>query len=472
MTLISSQCESPVNSTSRLPDRVRRLIVMTRIPEAGRVKTRLIPGVGAEGAAAVHHALLERTLRTADLHQASRTDIGVDVRFTGNNEAVDAFRIGSAVWREQQGNNLGERMHLAISAAIEEVARAVVVIGTDCPDISLEILDRAWNMLDSHDLVLGPAEDGGYYLIAIKQPDARIFEGIAWGTEHVLRQTLDRCRALHKTVGLLPALGDIDEAENLIACRRIASGFENCLPQAQPGLLSVIIPTLNEAGQLESTLQPLLREPDCEIIVVDGGSTDDTVERAKQLGCRVVLGNRGRGKQLNAGAALSRGEHLLFLHADTQVPANFRDELLTVLNGGAIAGAFRFQIQQPGWGLRWVEWGTNLRARFLQLPYGDQGFFLRASDFFQIGGFQNWPIMEDFELCRRLKTRGRIAITNSPAPTSGRRWKRLGAIRNTMVNQVCLAMYFCGVSPERIARFYRGSQGQPVKKLPSASKGP
>jgi rSAM/selenodomain-associated transferase 2/rSAM/selenodomain-associated transferase 1 len=432
----------------------RRLIIMTRIPEPGRVKTRLIPVLGPEGAAALHAALLDRTLRMASDH-AQQTVVDVEVRFTGSLEAVDRFRPGRAgLWREQLGTDLGDRIHSAVQAACDEGAKAVVVIGTDCPDLTPEILHSAWQALRTSDLVLGPAEDGGYYLIGLRQPDPRLFAGIDWGTEHVREQTLARCRERSVTVSLLSGLGDVDEAEDLIRCRRHRQGFETGLPVTVPGLLSVIIPTWNEAHQLASTVTPILQHRDCEVVIADGGSTDGTVELATQLECRVVSANRGRGKQMNAGAALSRGDTLLFLHADTRLPTHFREEIRSTLEAGAVAGAFRFQVDLPGWGMRCVEWGTHLRARCLQRPYGDQGFFLRAADFFEVGGYRNWPLMEDFELCSRLRKRGRIRIAPSAAVTSGRRWKRLGAFRNTAINQCCIALYRLGVSVERIAQFY------------------
>lgn len=432
----------------------RRLIIMTRIPESGRVKTRLIPALGPDGASALHAALLDRTLRVADAH-ARQSGVDVEVRFTGSVEQSAPFRTDRpGTWREQQGTSLGDRIHSAVQAARDEGARAVVVIGTDCPELTPEGLDAAWRSLETADVVLGPAEDGGYYLIGIQQPDPQLFTGVDWGTERVREQTLARCRERGKRVSQLSLRGDVDEVEDLIRCRRDPLGFEACLPIQVPGLLSVIIPTLNEAHQLASTVTPILQHGDCEVVIADGGSSDGTAELATQLGCRVVNANRGRGKQLNAGAALSRGETLLFLHADTRLPPLFREEIRSTLEAGAVAGAFRFQVDLPGWGMRCVEWGTHLRARYLQRPYGDQGFFLRASEFFAVGGYRNWPLMEDFELCSRLRKRGPIRIAPSAAVTSGRRWKRLGAFRNTAINQCCIALYRLGVSVERIAQFY------------------
>ena len=151
---------------------------------------------------------------------------------------------------------------------------------------------------------------------------------------------------------------------------------------------------------------------------------------------------------------MCRGELLLFLHADTRLPATFFEEIYATLDTGAIAGAFRFQIDQAGWGLRCVEWATNLRSRILEMPYGDQGLFLRSSDLFRLGGFQNWPLMEDYDLCRRVRRVGRIGLASAAATTSGRRWQKLGMLKTTLINQLCIAAFRLGLSPECIARYY------------------
>jgi len=443
------------NDIPRSARSTRRLIVMTRIPEAGRVKTRLIPALGSEGAAKLHGQLLQRALTTVG-QRAEVSNVAVEIRYTGAAGVPfpHADHPSVSIVRQQQGADLGERLLWAVKAAKAEGAQGIVIVGTDCPDLSPEILQLAWQGLTNAGVVFGPAEDGGYYLIGLHDAHERLFHGIDWGTEQVLAQSLARCRQAGLSVAILPRLNDVDLPEDLVTCRRIGCGLEQCLPQATAGLLSIIIPTLHEAHNLHRLVEPFLATTDCEVIVADGGSTDGTPELALELGCRVICGTPGRGRQMNAGAVMARGEVLLFLHADTQLPTSFREEINATLATGAIAGAFQFQIDGPGRLYRWIEWGTNLRSRRLQLPYGDQGLFLRASDFFRLNGFRNWPLMEDFEFARRLKREGSIAIAPSAAPTSARRWGNVGAVRNTLLNQMCIALYLCGASSESIARFY------------------
>lgn len=220
--------------------------------------------------------------------------------------------------------------------------------------------------------------------------------------------------------------------------------------------LSVVIPALNEARQLPAVLEAIAAAADVEVIVVDGGSSDGTAELAEAKGARVVRATPGRSHQLNCGAAAATGPLLLFLHADTRLPEGFdRTIRQTLAQPGVVAGAFRLAIGGPGRGLRWVEWGVNLRSRLLQMPYGDQAIFLKAEVFHTLGGFPDLPMMEDFELVRRLRKVGRVAIAPSAVVTSDRRWRTLGILRTTLANQAMIAGYLLGVDPHRLARWYR-----------------
>ncbi|MBW4561105.1 MAG: TIGR04283 family arsenosugar biosynthesis glycosyltransferase [Mojavia pulchra JT2-VF2] len=230
--------------------------------------------------------------------------------------------------------------------------------------------------------------------------------------------------------------------------------------------ISIIIPTLNEAvnikiamsslqeaGFANATTQP---SRNIEVIVVDGGSKDDTVEIAQSLGVKVILSSPGRAVQMNAGAVAASGEILLFLHADTRLPSGFDAMIRTALQQPrTVAGAFKLRIDASPWGMRWVEWGVNWRSHFLQMPYGDQAIFLTKEVFQQIGGFPELPIMEDFELIRRLKRIGKIAIIAVPVVTSARRWLQKGIIQTTLINQIVIIAYLLGVSPKRIRSWYR-----------------
>ena len=158
---------------------------------------------------------------------------------------------------------------------------------------------------------------------------------------------------------------------------------------------------------------------------------------------------------MNVGARIAQGETLLFLHADTGLPPGFVEEVRRTLDlPGVAAGAFSLRIDGEGWGLRWVERAANWRSRILHLPYGDQGFFLKAELFRSLGGFPELPLMEDLEMARRAGRQGRIAISPLGALTSGRRWERAGVLRTTLLNQLFLLAYLLGVSPQRIAEWY------------------
>jgi uncharacterized protein len=195
------------------------LIVFTRCPEPGRCKTRLIPALGADGAAAVHEALVEHTM--AWIGSAADEGIAVEVRYTGDN--LERLRLlgGAAVrkvrFEPQQGEDLGCRLANAFEFAIQRESSKVAIIGTDCPELNLSLVKAAFAQLDKSDLVLGPASDGGYYLIALRKPARKLFQRIPWGGPTVLQETLRKAKDLNMTFELLPTLADIDRPEDLFS---------------------------------------------------------------------------------------------------------------------------------------------------------------------------------------------------------------------------------------------------------------
>ena len=220
--------------------------------------------------------------------------------------------------------------------------------------------------------------------------------------------------------------------------------------------ISVIIPALNEETGIARSIASAVQEPDVEVIVVDGGSRDDTVRVARRQGAATLEVPAGRGRQMNAGAEASSGEYLVFLHADTILPPNYASLVRRLLaSPDVVAGAFRLAIEGRRRILRWIETGANWRSCWLQLPYGDQALFLRSRLLFEMGGYADLPIMEDYDLVRRLARRGRIRLAPEAVVTSARRWNRLGVFRTTLLNQVMVTGHLLGVSPRRMARLYR-----------------
>ena len=430
-----------------------RLILFARYPVPGQAKTRLIPALGPEGAARLHRRLTEHAVAVA--RAAGRgARAGLTICFTGAPRRDFRRWLGADLaYAAQPVGDLGARLRHAFSSAFRDGARRVIVFGADIPDISPQILIQAFAGLDAHDVVLGPAADGGYYLIGLKRDVPVLFSGISWGTELVRGQTHAVIGSLGLSVAELPTLGDVDLPVDAAALRndpRFADVWTGS------PLLSVIVPTLDEAAGLGRTLEQLRHATDVEIVVADGGSRDATREIAATAGVRVIVVTGGRAAHLNAGAATSHGRFLLFLHADTLPPAGYAEVIRRALEDPRVAaGAFGFRIDGPGAALRLVEWGANLRSALLLLPYGDQGLFLERRVFDELGGFSPLPIMEDYELVRRLRRRGAVVTLDDAAVTSARRWQRLGALRTTVRNLAMIAGYSAGVPPERLARLYR-----------------
>ncbi len=447
------------------------LLVFARLPEPGKSKTRLIDAFGAAHAAELYRALANRTLAMAGRF-ASQRGCNLTIYFSGGNCNAMATEFGGHfVYREQQGVDLGGRLIHAIQSAFSIGAERVVVVGTDCHELTEKELTRAFDALHSKsdigatdsgqtsradDMVLGPALDGGYYLIGLNQPQPQLFESINWGTEHVFEQTKLVARKTGLRFTELSSLSDVDYPEDILSMRDARAGFPRELFAIEPGRLSIVLPTLNEVGQLEQTLQAVgAPHALLEVIVVDGGSSDKSLEIAQEHGCQTLSVVRGRGAQMNAGAAVSSGETLMFLHADTRLPNGYCNFVEDCLATGHVAGAFRLGITSQQRGLRLVEYGANFRSRWLQLPYGDQALFMRANTFFDLGGFGRLPIMEDFELVLRLRRAGKIGLLPQRVATSGRRWQKHGILKTTAINQVCLLAFRLGISPQRIANFYR-----------------
>lgn len=440
-----------------------RLIIFTRYPEPGTTKTRMIPVLGAEGAADLQRQMTGHLISNLK-KLIDRCSSAVEIRFEGGSEKLMQDWLGPSFSYRRQGiGDIGRRMSAALANAFQEGYASVVIIGSDIPDIASDIVQQAFKRLHHDDLVLGPAGDGGFYLIGIQlaawhQGCAGLLEGISWGTDQVLSQTLDGAEKLGLGYALLDRLQDVDRPEDL------AVWNQTLKPAPEPAdniLISVIIPTLNEADVIKATIARLPASEKVEIVVVDGGSRDNTVEIAKRLGARVLIKAPSKAEQMNAGAAEAQGDVFLFLHADTRLPANFEEKVMAAVSrDGICAGAFTLGIDSKAWGLKFIERAANWRARMFKLPYGDQALFVRRDLFFEIGGFPDYPIMEDFEFIRRLKKKGSLTILPESVKTSPRRWQNFGVFRTWLLNQLIVAAYFIGIPPHRLAFWYRREKGR------------
>lgn len=440
-----------------IPDKTvhEKAILFTRYPKVGKVKTRLIPALGPEGACELHRQMTELALNQLRELSGLRP-VSIEVRFEGGNEDLMREWLGTDVgYFPQHQGDLGIRMERAFQESFQSGFESVVLIGSDCPERTASILQKAFEGLKDKDLILGPARDGGYYLIGLKKPHL-LFTDVPWGSAEVFNLTREKARTLGLKVLLLETLQDIDRPEDLSSWEQIKAFLGGSCPG-----LSIIIPTLNEAEHILLTLTRIPKTPFVEVLVADGGSHDGTPDLAASWGATVLPSSPGRACQMNTAARQAKGELLLFLHADTHLPEKFAEQICRILSRPETsAGAFQLKFDTPLPGLGVIERLANWRARVWQMPYGDQALFLRAERFKALGGFAEIPFLEDVDLVRRLRRQGPIVIAPVPAITSSRRWKNSGVLKTTLKNQIILAAYWAGISPYRLARWYHKETGR------------
>ena len=219
-------------------------------------------------------------------------------------------------------------------------------------------------------------------------------------------------------------------------------------------LVTVVIPVLSDAEAVARVLDQIPAVADIEVVIVDGARDPRLDDIAAAHGkARVRRTPAGRGRQMNAGAEGASGDWLFFLHADSVLPEGWTSAFGT-LDAAVVGGWFQFALDDAAWQARVIERLVAWRVKYLRLPYGDQGLFVRRRQFRSLGGFSEWPLLEDVAFARRLLRRGPVAELPLALKTSSRRWRRDGWFRRSTMNLTIVALYFVGVSPTRLARWY------------------
>jgi rSAM/selenodomain-associated transferase 2 len=229
--------------------------------------------------------------------------------------------------------------------------------------------------------------------------------------------------------------------------------------------ISVIIPVFREEGLINETVDALYGlafDGRLEIIVADGDPEESTLKAIRDLRVIKIRSEKGRGKQINTGGRSASGEVLLFLHADTELPPDGLTRIHEVMReDGCMGGSFDLGIASDRPCFRLIEKAACIRSRVTRMPYGDQAIFLRKDYFLSLGGFRELPIMEDVDLmCRVRQAGGKIHIIRDKVKTSARRWEKEGVLYCTLRNWTLVLLWRAGVSPERLARFYRDHESE------------
>ncbi len=428
------------------------LILFVRRPEPGRVKTRLARDIGVVPAARVYERLLRHSLGILTDFNRKNPRTTLVVCFTpkeDGREIEEAFQ-GPWTFLPQEGAHLGERMARAFDWAFAMGCRRVVLAGSDIFDLEAGDLEAAFHALRSHGSVLGPATDGGFYLVGLQRPSSKAFSPKTWGTEDVFSRT----EACLTRDGLAPAIlrprSDIDRPDDL---QRL---------EHHPAFrtrLTVIVPTLTGPDVLEPWLAGIRKIlwPGDRILVVQG--SDGPPSRAPSLRpddpVRWIVSEKGRGIQLNRGAREAEGNVLWFLHDDCRPPTHAAFHVRKIAaDESAALGCFRLRFEPSDHALDGVARWANLRTRLFRLPYGDQGLFCRSDTFRAAGGFQRPYLMEDVDFVRACRSLGRLLILDETLATSPTRYRRRGVLRASLQNHLTLLLHLCGTSNERLYRWY------------------
>lgn len=445
------------------------ICVFAKPPVPGKVKTRLIPLLGSRRAAELAKVFLQDTWATiAALPWAKPV-------LASTEEGLQDFVHGRVeIWLQGEGD-LGARLENIVRRALMDHPQ-VIAIGADSPGLPARYLEQAREALKHADAVIGPSEDGGFYLLGLRKCPAGLLSAIPWSAPTTCLETIAKLQTAGLTVYILDDWFDVDTAQNLEKLQALITAKQIDAPRTkhfleahawrwagiQPIRCSVIIPTLNEREFLPHTLQALAEYQWIhEVIVADGGSTDGTLEwlAAQNFAC-VVDSPAGKGNQINRAAQAASGDVLLILHADCQLPLDAGEQISAALRSSQVAGGcfeVRFDAGRPR-SLKLVAAGINFRCRLTKAATGDQGIFVRKNVFEQVGGCPGWPLFEDVDLVRRIKKLGKFVVLRSQLLVSSRRHLARGVVRTVLLIYALRVAFWLGVSPFTLKKWFDDSR--------------
>ncbi|MDR0923510.1 MAG: TIGR04283 family arsenosugar biosynthesis glycosyltransferase [Hungatella sp.] len=438
------------------------IIIFTRVPMPGRTKTRMMPQLSPRQCAKLHTCFLKDIKKEcetwgADIFVCYTPDEGIQKRYLkeilGNQKG----------YFPQRGENLGEKMFRAFEEVFAMGYEECILIGTDVPELRSDDLKRAFEVLKTRDVVFGKTYDGGYYLVGMKKARREAFGLDQYGHGAVLKETIEALSKAGITVGYTKKLGDMDTPSDLKEYRKRMRVSKE-LKRTETGRyaaaitpISIIIPIYNEEKGIVK-FQEQLKElrGKCEILFVDGGSTDRTLELIEP-GYTVIHSGKGRGRQMNAGAKASCGEILFFLHCDSELPPKPLAEIRRVMRDHQ-AGCFGIAFHSHNFFMFTCRVISNHRIKDRKVMFGDQGIFVDRELFFEAGMFPEIPIMEDYQFSLTLKEkRVKLGIAGRRIYTSDRRFPKgtIPKLKLMWKMNRLRKMYRDGGPIERISDMYR-----------------
>lgn len=406
--------------------RSKAYIIFTREPVAGRTKTRMMPYLKPEECAELHVCFLKDFSRMIE-------DVDADVFVYYYSEDGDFSTVrecfGDRVsYRPQSDGDIGRKMYYAITEVLDKGYASCVLTGSDIPELTADSVNYAFACLDNADAVVGRTADGGYHLIGMKEACEAPFTLEGYADDSVYNRTVAALEGAGLKVMAGHEYSDMDRPEDLRGFRQRMLKDER-LAASHTGRficrmlkISIIVPVYNERSMIES-IQNQLRpyKEEAEIIFVDGGSTDGTVSMISDE-FAALTSCKGRAKQMNEGARASSGDVLFFLHCDSVIPDDITGQIREVMRTSRY-GCFgiRFDSRNPF--MLTNRLISNHRAWKRGIPFGDQGIFIDKELFFEMGGFPDIPIMEDYQFSLNLKSRGYMpGRTRDTITTSTRRF--------------------------------------------------